>query len=187
MKTYEIHIRGITPLIWNRMKKELDDEQRKLKKDQLREWEEKNWKRKAEFDDKGNLLVPPEWIKSALIEAAKKTRMVPSFATTKQQTYTYYMQSSMVTEVQPIGKIEELEPFGAFVGGRGAGSKTKVWKIRPHLKIWKPTFRLKDPDGRMTNDELKELLEFAGMMVGIGDNRINNFGRFEVDKMVEVN
>jgi hypothetical protein len=31
MKKYEIKIKGTTPLIWNRMKKEIEDEKKKLK------------------------------------------------------------------------------------------------------------------------------------------------------------
>jgi len=33
---------------------------------------------------------------------------------------------------------------------------------------------------------MTKILEYAGLMVGIGDNRVNNFGRFEIKKLSEV-
>jgi hypothetical protein len=186
MKRTKIEIRGISPVIWNRMKKELVDEIKSCKKDQLAAWEEANWRRKAEYDSKNNLLIPPEWIKSALCDACKKTRIVPHFATSKQQTYTYYFQSSMVEVTEPVGKVSDLEPYGCFVGARGKNSDTKTWRVRPLLRNWKATFIWTDADGRISDDELRTILEHAGLMTGIGDNRINNFGRFEVVNISEV-
>jgi len=45
IKKYEIEVEGNTPIIWNVMKRELEQEKAELKKDQLTEWEEdrKNW------------------------------------------------------------------------------------------------------------------------------------------------
>jgi len=43
-----------------------------------------------------------------------------------------------------------------------------------------------DTIGRMKKDELKILLEWGGQAVGIGDQRIFNFGRFEVKSIKEV-
>lgn len=186
-KKYKIQVSGFTPLIWNRMKKELIDEQKKLKKDELNEWEEKQWKRKAEYDSKENLIIPQEWFKCSLIEACKKSRIVPHFATSKQQTYTSYMQSIMITDVQSPGKLKDVQYYGAFVGAQGKNSSTKVWKVRPLIeKGWGTSLILHDPFGRMKKEELKTLLEYSGLMIGIGDNRINNFGRFEATKIEEM-
>ena len=85
---YEIQIKGICPLIWNRMKKEIEDEKNKLKKNELKEWEEKNWMKKAEFDENGNVVIPPAWLISMLINACKQTGLVPHYATKKNETYT---------------------------------------------------------------------------------------------------
>lgn len=187
IKRWKVTIKGISPLIWNRMKRELELEKGKLKKDQLNEWEEKNWKRKSEFDEKKNVLVPNEWIKSCLIDSCKKTRLVPHFATTKSQTYTNYMIGTMIMNMSPVGKLKDLQYYGAYVGGQGKGSTTKVWRVRPMLKDWVTTFEWNDPFGRMQKKELKELLEYAGYMIGVGDNRFNNFGRFEIVEIKEMN
>lgn len=187
MKKYEISIKGTSPLIWNVQKKELQDEIAKLKKNQLAEWDETNWKRRAAFDDKKNVIVPANWFKQSIIGACKKTRMVPHYATRKNETYTYYVSSFMVDTIsKPLGTMKNLEPFGTFVGAQGVNSNTKVWRTRPMMKNWHATFRVIDPAGRMTKNELKELVEYVGLFGGLGDNRINNFGRFDLVSLKEV-
>ena len=185
MKTWNIAIKGVTSLVWNRYKKELADELSKLKKDQLKDWEEKNWKRKAEYDTEGNLLLPAEWLKQSLVAACKFSRDVPWFATSKNQTYTAYMQSTVITVNEPVGVMSDLDYYGAFVGARGKNSPTKTWRVRPLLKQWGTSFKLHDPDGRMKPEELNKILTVAGTMVGVGDNRINNYGRFTVEEVKE--
>ena len=190
MKKYEIKIRGTTPVIYNRLKKELEDEKKKLKKNELNEWEEKNWIRKAEIRD-GMLILPREWFKSMLINAAKKTRLVPHFATSKKETFTQYIGSCMVEDAifydgkKPLTK-DDLKPFGAYMGAQGANSKTKVWRVRPTFTPpWTATITFIDPFERITIDELKELVEFGGAFIGIGDSRNMNYGRFEVVSIKE--
>lgn len=186
MKTYEIKLKGISPLIWNRMKRELEEEKKKLKKDQLSEWEQSNWIRKAELDGNGNAIIPPEWIRGALTDSCKMTRIVPHFATAKNQTYTKYINSCMVEVTKPAGKKKDLEEFGAYVGSQGSRGGGKVWRIRPMLREWNTSFILRDPEGRASKEEIKTIISHAGLMVGLGDNRINNYGRFEVTELQEV-
>jgi len=186
---YEVRIKGTSPVIWNVMKRELQLELKQLKKDELSEWEEnpKNWQRKAELDDKDNVIIPDRWFKSALVESCKKNRIVPHYATRKNETYSYYVQSFMIfNKGKPVCKKTQLEPYGAFVGAQGKNSNTKVWRVRPKLNEWTATFEILDTSGRMKLEELEETCGFAGMMVGLGDNRINNFGRFEVEKIIRV-
>jgi len=187
MKKYKVSIKGLHPLIWNRMKKELEDEKKQLKRNELGEWEEnrENWVRKAELSN-GNALVPNEWVKSMLISACKTTRIVPHYASRKNETYTRYMESVMIDETSPICKSKDLQAYGAFVGAQGKGSSTKVWRVRPFIEKWKLDFSVIDPYGRMKLSELKELLDYSGMFIGLGDNRVNNFGRFDVTAIKEI-
>jgi len=185
-KRYKIHIEGISPVVWNVMKKELADELKELKKDQLSEWEEKNWKRKVELNEKGEIIIPVRWFKSTLVNACKRTRIVPHFSTSKNQTYTNYVQSVMIYGDGSVCKDKDLKYYGAYVGAQGKNSSSKIWRVRPLLEKWKTSFELIDPAGRMKKEELKQLIEYAGMFEGIGDNRINNFGRFELKKLEEV-
>jgi hypothetical protein len=186
MKKYEIEIVGTTPVIWNVMKRELEMEKKKAKKNELEAWEEKNWLRKAEYDKKGRAVIPIRWLKAMLINAAKGTRIVPHFESTKRATYTRYMESTMIDTVEAVAKKKDLEYYGKYMGSRGGRGGTKVWRIRPMMKRWKTKFTFVDPHGKMLKRELKEILEWGGAFIGLGDSRNQNFGRFEVKSIKEV-
>lgn len=189
MKKYEVEIKGIQPIIWNVLKKEIEDEKKQLKSNELGEWEEKreNWMKKAEYNNKGELVIPERWIKGAMITSCKKNRIVPHFATRKNETYTSYVESFMIVNKKEYAyNKSKIVAFSSFVGAQGKNSSTKVWRCRPMLKEWKSSYEILDPIGRMDIKELQQILEFAGLMIGIGDNRINNFGRFETTKITEV-
>lgn len=171
------------------MKRELELEKKELKKSELSEWEENpnNWQRKAELDNDNNAIIPERWLKNCMIDSCKKNRIVPHFATRKNETYTNYVTNFMVFNIgKPVCSIKKLQEYGAFVGAQGKNSTTKVWRVRPLMEEWKATFEIIDPAERMLDSELKEIIEYGGMMIGLGDNRINNFGRFELKSMKEV-
>jgi len=188
MKKYEIEIKGITPLVWNRQKMELRNIIKGLKKDQLEENELKNWKMKAETNN-GDAIIPPEWIIGCLVNSAKETRMIPHFATSKNQTYTKYISNIKVSPGKPIsaGKADDLKRKDAMLSSQGKSKMGgKVLRCHPILENWNAKFELVDTVERMKKDELQELLSWGGMAVGIGDQRIFNFGRFEVVNIKEV-
>lgn len=178
MIIWEILVKGLTPIIWNRMKREIQLEYKMLKKNEIEDWEEKNWSRKAEYDQKGNLVFPPEWFKGCLENACRWTRIVPNFATSKKETYTRYV-ASFTYSTEGTADPKNLKPYGKYVGGQGKNSSTKVWKVRPMLEQWSCKIIIKDPYGRMTDSELQELVDYMGLMVRVGDDRKNNFGAFE--------
>jgi len=186
IKRYEINIKGTSPIIWNVMKKEIETEKKELKKNELNEWEEKNYLKKAEYNDKNKVIIPERWIKGLIENAAKRTRLVPHFATRKNETYTLYTSSFMIYGNHEGHNTKNITPYGAFVGAQGANSTTKVWRIRPMLNEWDYSFKIIDPAGRMKLEELKALLEYAGLFIGLGDNRKNNYGRYEITKIIEV-
>tara|TARA_R100000963_G_C4643915_1_gene107684 strand:- start:12 stop:590 length:579 start_codon:yes stop_codon:yes gene_type:complete len=183
---WKVKIKGIQPIIWNVMKRELELEKKELKKDQLNGWEEdpKNWKRKAELKN-NKVIIPERWFKSVLIESCKKNRIIPHFATRKSATYTNYVTSFMVFNGETLCEMKDLQPFSSYVGAQGKNSTTKVWRVRPMKEKWTANFTIVDPSSRMTREELKEIIDYAGLMIGLGDNRINNFGRFETVSLKE--
>jgi len=188
MKTYEVEIKGITPLVWNRQKMELRETIKNLKKDQLEENELNNWKIKAELSN-GNAIIPSEWIIGCMVNAAKETRIIPWFATSKNQTYTKYMSNIRVNPGKPIvaGKADDLKRKDALLSSQGKNNRGgKVLRCHPMLEDWSASFTLIDTVARMKKEELEKLLNWAGMAVGIGDQRIFNFGRFDVKKIKEV-
>ena len=188
MKKYKIDIKGITPLVWNRQKMELRDLIKGLKKDQLEENEKKNWLMKAETSN-GNAIIPPEWIIGCLVNSAKELRIVPWFATSKNQTYTKYISNIRVSPGSRIvaGKTKDLKRKDALMSSQGKSNMGgKVLRCHPILEDWEASFELVDTVERMKKSELKQLLTWGGTAVGIGDQRIFNFGRFEIKGIKEV-
>jgi len=190
MKQFKIEVEGSTPLIWNRMKPELMEIMSNAKKSELDELEKKNWKMKAEIKNK-KLIIPPEWIMGAIINAAKQTKVIPHFATSKNQTYTKYLSSTRVecngSKYIIAGKESDLTRKFGYYNSRGAMGGGKIAKYHPMLENWKATFIFTDPVGRLEKKELQEIIEWAGSVVGIGDQRKTGFGRFKIKTINEVN
>lgn len=171
MKKYEVKIKGITPVVWNRQKMELRDIMKKLKKDEMEENELKNWKMKAEINN-GNVIIPPEWIIGCLVNSAKETRIVPWFATSKNQTYTKYISNIKVNPRTPIiaGEEKDLKRKEAMLSSQGKSKMGgKVLRCHPMLENWDAKFILIDTVERMKKKELEELFNWGGMAIGIGD------------------
>ena len=191
MKKYEISIVGTTPLIWNVMKKEIEDMKKQLKKNELAEFEEEHWIDKAEFNNgEESIIIPTRWLKSMLINACRQTGMIPHYATKKTERYTTYVQSILLPDNPPIivCKKKDIEQHGGYYPGQpGKMNSGKVWKIFPKLSEWRATFCVVDPFGRMKSKELEELINYGGMFVGIGDQRPKNYGRFDVENVKEIN
>jgi hypothetical protein len=188
MKKYLVEGIGVTPLVYNRQKMELRNLIKELKKDELEENELKNWKMKAEIK-KGYAVIPPEWIIGCLVNSAKETRIVPWFATSKNQTYTKYISNIKINPGKPIiaGKEKDLKRKDAMLSSQGKSKLGgKVLRCHPILEEWSFSFELIDTVERMRLDELKQLFEWGGTAVGIGDQRIFNFGRFEITNIKEI-
>ncbi len=188
MKRYEIKIKGWRDnlLVWNRMKKEIQDKLKNCKSNELAEWEEKNWILKAEVDGNKNLVLPSEWIISSLINSAKQTRLNPHFATSKKETFTRYIQGQQIPQKTPIilGKIKDVEKIQGYY--ENPNTHGRIWKIFPAIKNWSATFTLYDPFGRMYTKELEELLKYAGELIGLGDQRNRGYGRFDIESIKEI-
>lgn len=180
MQKYLIKLKSTTPILFNTRQRDIELELKEVKKNELEEWESKNWHRKAELDEKGNVILPIRWFRKTFIEACKHSKLVPNFATRKSETYTRYAGSMIFRDSTFKGKSSQFKQFGSYVGATGLNSSTKVWRIRPKLDEWETTIELIDPVGRMTEKEIKEIFEYAGLIEGIGDGRSLNFGRFQV-------
>jgi len=187
LKIYKMKIRGITTLVWNRDKLEIRDLVKGLNKDELEEHEKKNWLMKAETNN-GNALLPPEWIIGCLVSSAKETRIVPWYATSKNQTYTKYISNIKVSPGKEIVicKTKELKRKDALLPARGKAGGGKVLRCHPIIEKWEAEFEIIDTVGFMKKDELNRLLTYGGRAVGIGDQRLTNFGRFELISLKEV-
>lgn len=183
VKKYKVKIQGISPLILDTRQRNLDLEKKELKKNELDDWDQKNWNRKAETDSKGDVRIPNRWLRQTFITACKTTRKVPHFAVRKGETYTRYAEAMGFNNSSFKCSPKKLQAWGTYVT---IGGKSQIYCIRPMLEKWETEFEITDSFGRMKEKELRELLEYAGALLGIGTARKLNYGRFEVVSIKEI-
>lgn len=78
--------------------------------------------------------------------------------------------------------IEDLFNDPTFVDIRAVGvGQKRVMRTRPRFMPWALRVTGELFDDVMDLGDLRRIAELAGRAVGLGDNRINGFGRFEVE------
>lgn len=188
LKKWLITLRSVSPIIWNCYSLELQQEMSRIKNNEKDEWEKENWQRKAEYKD-NFAVIPVRWIRSCLYNACKRSGVKPYFEKSAKATYTSYFQIISYEMIKDgiVAKKDALIPLALLLKAQpGSNKSTKVLRIRPLLKDWCVSFTLIDPAGRMNKEDLSVILETAGMFVGLGDSRPDNYGRFEVSEIKEV-
>lgn len=82
--------------------------------------------------------------------------------------------------------IDELAKDGKFASRLSVGIGNKrVMRVRPQFFPWALSVNgLFIEDAGLNFDELERVVELAGLVEGIGDNRVNGFGRF-VGKVIK--
>jgi len=172
IKQYQVKVRGITPVLQHKFNG-LAAEKR-LKQLPDKQQAEAHAYREGEY-----IVFPATWfeqcLKNAYVSLAPKNsknaakqfigsriRVKPDFINTGQKTY----EIDKRTVPSQIGK-----------------KSCRDFVIRPRLDKWEVEFIVETP---LKKDELMEILEEAGIEHGVGANRTNGFGRFEVVELKEL-
>lgn len=78
--------------------------------------------------------------------------------------------------------VDDLFGDPAFVDMRSVGiGQKRVMRTRPRFMPWAVSVTGELFDDVMDVGDLRRIAELAGRAVGLGDNRINGFGRFEIE------
>ena len=180
MKEVEITIKGTTPLLVHRFPMAGADEPSK-KRTGVPDWEAE-----AETalyqDENGVLYEPASHLEGALQNAAR------SFKITGKRGATYARLVGSTTEIIPdaiphkITKhITDARPVVV--------QRARVIRYRPRFDEWELDFTLRLLDEQLQIKTMKEILDYAGAYVGIGDyrpQRGGKFGKFTVTKWKEL-
>jgi hypothetical protein len=54
-------------------------------------------------------------------------------------------------------------------------------RVRPKFPAWEITADLELLDDMLNPNDLKDIASLAGLIEGLGDNRVNGFGRFAAE------
>ena len=79
-------------------------------------------------------------------------------------------------------QVEDLFDDSNFVDVRAVGVGVKrVMRTRPRFLPWAVTLNGDVFDDVMDVSDLRRIVELAGRAIGLGDNRVNGFGRFTAE------
>ena len=128
------------------------------------------------YDDDGVIVQPTSKVRKCLINTARITKLgkaverAVSFATLHVPLA--YDGPPAIDAVFADARFTSRLP----VGVRGS----RVMRVRPKFFPWSLTLDgwFVDDIG-LAQDDLKRIVELAGISEGIGDNRVNGYGRFE--------
>ena len=180
MKSYEVELTGITPLLQNKPEEYGFDEEW-VEKKAGNDYEKEAFQ-KLYIDMDGNLYQPATHIERALIEAGKKIKVKGQ----GKATYSKLFGSMVSIPTLEIPHQEtDWEIFKALVVI--PSTKGRVMRYRPMFRNWKLRFDIEFED-EIPADAVKEGLEIAGRYVGIGDwrpEKKGKFGRFQVTSFQE--
>ena len=171
MKKVKVRIEGTSPLLQHRFPMEENQENKSVRR--KKEYPAEEECKKALYqDDKGKIYQPAEHILGALVMAAK------NFSYEKKRTYKEIVKSSVF--VNPAVIYHEHQKWQ--IDRRPVVvMKARIVRARPRFDKWALAFEIEFDNEVMGKDKLKEMLDYAGQRVGIGDYR-PAFGRFIVTK-----
>lgn len=180
--TVEISNPGGSPLSFSRA-----HETPKLNKEGADAYEERTWRERAHYDDKGELYIPPMMLKFCLVSASElKSEKI---AGKGHKTWTKHFRVGVhVVEPVMLG-VHKDKAEGEWVYCHADGKRTcgtRVWRCFPTIKTWKATAVFHVVDSTITEKAFEEHLFEAGNLVGLGRfaPRVGGYnGRFVLGKI----
>jgi len=183
-KTYLVSVKGISPYSQSK-----HYEEPKHDKESSADYEARTWRLRMHTNEAGNVVIPPMQFKKCLEDAAKYLSI--SIPGKGKATYTKHFKAGvMVVDETPLPiKAEDVKAEWLFVPSDGiAGSGKRVKKCFGVIPSWKAKVPFIILDETITMPVLKQHLDEAGSLIGIGRFRPRNggfYGRFTVEKIEE--
>lgn len=177
-KTFQIKIKGVTPLLQNRF---AGQETIGKTKKKTQTTKENDVKETLYADTKGKPYQPAESIRQALIEAGKAFKKGKS---NKSKIFASFLEIN--PEAIPHLKLKWVTDRRAVVIPSTRG---RVMRNRAKFEEWELAFTAKTLDCDEIDEELlHDAMEYAGKYIGIGDYRPQKkgmYGRFIVVSIKE--
>lgn len=183
-----INVTGTSPLLMhnprmvdpnfelNREIKALTGKRKKTDSD-LREIERLEWFGGL-YEEGGVVVQPTSKLRKCLINAGKISKQ--GTAVTRALSFTQMFVPLIYDGPREITKIYDDERFHSRLAV-GIGGK-RVMRMRPKFNPWAmSTEAIFIEDAGLNLDEFSRIAELAGLAEGIGDNRVNGYGRFTIE------
>jgi len=148
---------------------------RKKTEDDRRAIERLEWFGGLYVED-GRIVVPTANIRRCLVEAGKITRQGTQVARAIQ-----FTEMSVPLIYDGPSDPKELFQLPQFHDRSAVGiSGKRTMRVRPKFPTWALVADAILLESVMDADDFRRVAEMAGKAIGLGDNRINGFGRFSV-------
>lgn len=172
MKTYDVTIEGVTPLLMNRPGQEIAEQSKERKHGNLTN---KEMAESKLYEIDGKIYQPSTHIQGALIEAGKHKKMMKRGSSKA----TYSKIVGYAVEINPFEIVHKHQNWEIFsILAVNPTTKGRNMLHRPILKKWALSFEVVFDDTEIAPSDMKELFDIAGRIVGIGDWRPQKKGRF---------
>jgi len=128
------------------------------------------------YEDRGVVVQPTSKIRKCLINTARMQKLGKAV----ERALSFGALYVPLAHNGPT-KIDDIFADARFHSrlSVGIGGK-RVMRVRPQFPEWSMTLTgLLVEDAGLNPDEFVRLCELAGVVEGIGDNRVNGYGRFE--------
>jgi hypothetical protein len=173
MERYGVTIEGISPLLQHRFSGdgELPPEAKFVagSRDYTEEWEGALYK----MED-GTVYQPSDHIENSLVKAASNFQITGR----GKKTYKDLVKAAII--IDPVFIPHKFQKFDIDRRAVRVG-RSRVIRQRPCFHQWQLCFELQITEEQLPGKVVKEILDYAGRYVGIGDFR-PKFGRFHVTR-----
>jgi hypothetical protein len=179
MKKYEVEIEGVSPLLMNRFVSGTDLEPTKKKIIITKQVDVKD---KLYLLSDGKAYIPAIYIERAMIEAGKSFKGKGKSSLSK-------ILGAMLS-VEPAALVLTNQKWVEDIQvGVNPMTKGRMNIHRPRFDNWGTKFKMIVSIDEIPTERLKEILDYAGLYVGLGDWRPakkGKYGKFIVKKFEEV-
>jgi len=186
MKTYQVTIVGVSPLLQHRFSADTESKLKEASKRVAgREDYSEEWRQGIYADEDGRVYQPAIHLEKSMEKAALNFKITGK----RGKTYKDLFKSAVFVRPDYI-YYDNLVVPDELTRDQGAKlylderpvrvQRARVMRQRPALKAgWELKFEIEVLEDQLAQQVILEILQYAGQYVGIGDNRPRN-GRFIV-------
>jgi hypothetical protein len=188
MKVFEVGIESISPMLHHGSQNVgMEKESLKKKGGIALMGDPEEWKKTIYFDEEIGVYMPAISLEASFVNAAKQFKISGRTTATKYfKSGVFIMDEKLDFTVngKKIKSLDEVEVDKRTV--KNPSTKGRNVRYRAIFKKWQSHFKvLLSADDFISNELLKEVIEFAGMYIGVGDYR-PRFGRYKITSFKEV-
>lgn len=174
---FNVHIKGIAPLLFNRFPEDTADKD-KVKQKRAEKSKEDEMELSLYRNEKGQICSLADHIVGSMVKAST------NFKLEGKKTFKDVVKAGVFVEPIMIPHINQKYTLD-YRSVVNPNTRGRMMKARGRLDQWELKFILTCIDDRARDQDVKSILEYAGGYCGIGDYR-PRYGRFEVKSWKKV-